>query len=62
MDWGLLTLAAKIIIVLLFIMLLYGLRNAWKANNKFAAFVIFVLLVADGIAVYAIFGKDFFSI
>ena len=61
MDWKLLTLAAKIIIVLLFVMLLWGARGAWKAGNKFAAFVMIVLAVADAIAVYAVFGTNFFS-
>lgn len=61
MDWKLLGLAGKILIVLLFIMLGWGLINAIKAKNKFAAFVLFVLMVAEGLAIYAMFGLDFFS-
>lgn len=61
MDWKLLSLAAKIIIALVFVMLLWGARGAWKAGNKFATFVLIVLAVADGIAIYALYGTSFFS-
>lgn len=58
MDWNLLSIVPAIMMVILFIVLIYGVIRAWKTNNKFLAFVYLASDVALGIAFYAIYGKQ----
>lgn len=61
MDWQLLSIVPAILMVIIIIVLLWGVKNAWKSNNKFIAFVLLAVAVADGIAFYAIYGNKIFG-
>ena len=61
MDWNLLAVVPPIFMGAMILVLLYGVRQMWKINNKFLAFVFLVLAVGMGITMYALYGKKIFG-
>ena len=61
MDWNLLAIVPPIFMGLFLIVLLWGVGQMWKINNKFLAFVFLVMAIAIGIAMYALYGKKIFG-
>lgn len=61
MDWNLLAVVPPILMGVFLIVLLWGVKQMWKTNNKFLAFVFLALAVAVGIAIYALYGKKVFG-
>ncbi len=58
MNWSLLKYVPAFFIVALILVLLWGVRQMWKSNNKFLAFVFFIV-AAGGVALfYGIYGQD----
>lgn len=61
MDWNLLAVVPPIFMGVMLLVLLWGVKQMWKTNNKFLAFVFLALAVAVGIAIYALYGKKVFG-
>ena len=64
MNLGMLNTVMMIILILFGLIALWGAVNVWKRGGKFIGFVLFVIAVAVGMAVYAIYGntiKSFFQ-
>ena len=61
MDWNLLSYVPMIFLGVVFVVLLWGVNQMWKVNNKFISIILLALAVAVGIAFYAIYGKKLFG-
>ena len=61
MDWNLLSFVPLILLVIFFIVLLYGTVQMLKANKKFYALIFFALAATIAIAIYSIYGHKIFG-
>lgn len=60
-NWDLLGLVPPIFMGIMMLVLLYGVGQMWKINNKFLSFVFLLLAIVLGIAFYSIYGNKFFG-
>lgn len=56
-NWNLLGTVPAIFMGCMILVLLWGVRQMWKSNNKFLAFVFLIIAVAMGIMMYSIYGN-----
>ena len=61
MNWDLLAIVPPIFLVLGILVFLWGARTMWKSDNKFIAFICFVIAVALCILGYAMYGNKLFQ-
>ena len=61
MDWNLFSFVPLILLVVLFIVLLYGVVQLLKVNKKFYAFVCFALAAAVAIGIYSLYWHKIFG-
>ena len=60
-NWDLLGMVPPIFMGIMMLVLLYGVGQMWKINNKFLSFVFLLLAIVLGIAFYSIYGNKFFG-